>query len=79
MRGAVREAHRRLAATGMAPYPLEEGLATLAEIAEYLGSEDPIEIGAGYLLELEGYERTREQLRLEFGAGTAIEPTGDER
>jgi hypothetical protein len=68
MSGAVREAHRRLAKTGIAPYPLAEGLAALAEIAEHLGTDDPLEIGAGYLLELEGCERSRQQLRLDLGA-----------
>lgn len=79
MRGAVREAHRRLAASGIAPYPLEQGLAQLAEIASYLGTDDPIEIRAGYLLELEGYERASEQLRLDLGAETAIEAREGER
>ncbi len=71
-RAAVVEAHRRLRPTGMAPYPLREGLATLADVADYLATEDPVEIGAGYLLELEGFERTREQLVL----GAAVPPTG---
>lgn len=55
----------------MAPYPLSEGLAILADVAHYLGSDDPIEIGAGFLLELEGFEQTREQLSL-FSAADQI-------
>jgi hypothetical protein len=39
--------------------------ALLAEIAEYIGETDPRMIGAAWLLEQEGYERT--QLRFEFG------------
>jgi hypothetical protein len=70
---AVREARRGLIAAGFgAPlsaaavkaYDLprstpEADLALLAEIATYIGEEDPQMIGAAWLLEQSGYERTQ--------------------
>lgn len=41
----------------MAPFPKEKGIERLAEIAAYVRSDDPITIGAAYLLELSGYVR----------------------
>ena len=43
--------------------------AQLAEIAEYLGTTDPIELGAALLLEQAGCERTQIQLELQFEPG----------
>ena len=43
----------------------EEQRALLAEIADYIGERDPIMVGAAWLLEQEGYERS--QLTLPIG------------
>jgi hypothetical protein len=45
-----------------------EQLEHLAEIAAYIDDGDPLMIGAAFLLEQMGYERGREQLRLDLGA-----------
>jgi hypothetical protein len=39
----------------------------LADVALHVGSLDPIEIGAGAILESSGYRRGNEQLTLEAG------------
>jgi hypothetical protein len=70
---SVYDAYRGLASNGVMVYPKEEALARLRSIAEYLGTTDPIELGAAYLLELAGCERGREQLALALALG------GDER
>jgi hypothetical protein len=70
---AVHEARRGLIAAGFgAPLSAaavkaagiprstpEAGLALLAEIASYIEDEDPHMIGAAWLLEQSGYERTQ--------------------
>ncbi len=73
---AAREAAKRLRARGITylaghklmgfpgVQPPAETLAWLANIAQHIGSLDPIEIGAGALLEARGYERSNEQLPL---------------
>jgi hypothetical protein len=43
----------------------------LADIAEHIQSNDPIEIGAAALLESSGYQRTNAQLTLEIPNDTS--------
>ncbi len=43
----------------------------LADIAAHIDSRDPMEIGAGALLEAQGYERANVQLTLELDAGAS--------
>jgi hypothetical protein len=49
-------ANRRGGLNGGTP---EEERAHLAEIAAYIGEQDPLMIGAAWLLEQEGYERSQ--------------------
>lgn len=58
-------ANRRGGLHGATP---EEECAHLAEIASYIGESDPLMIGAAWLLEQEGYERS--QLSLLGGEGS---------
>jgi hypothetical protein len=44
----------------------EEQLEHLAEIAAYIGDRDPLAIGAAFLLEQMGYQRTNRQLSFEL-------------
>ena len=46
--------------------------AQLADIAAYLGTTEPIELGAALLLEQAGYERTQVQLALDLGEESGI-------
>jgi hypothetical protein len=68
---SVEEAYREVRRTGCVHGTPEEVKAQLAEIADYLGTLDPIELGAALLLEQAGYERTRVQLRLPLGGELA--------
>lgn len=54
--------HSLMGAPGVQPPAAT--VAWLAGIAGHIGSLDPIEIGAGALLEARGYERSNEQLTL---------------
>lgn len=71
---SVEEAYRQVRRTGFAYGSTEEVKAQLADIAEYLGTKDPIELGAALLLEQAGYERTQLQLQLtdEPGVGAPV-------
>lgn len=62
---SIAEAYRRLAKTGFAYGGPEEVKAKLADIATYLGTKDPVELGAAFLLEQAGYERSQMQLSLD--------------
>ena len=62
---SIEEAYRRVVKTGFAYGSAEEVKAQLADIAAYLGTKDPIELGAALLLEQAGYERAHVQLSLD--------------
>ncbi|MBS1895474.1 MAG: hypothetical protein JST59_29595 [Actinobacteria bacterium] len=66
---SVEEAYRQVRHTGCVHGSPEEVKAQLADIAAYLGTKDPIELGAALLLEQAGYEHTRVQLRLDLDGG----------
>jgi hypothetical protein len=61
---SVAEAYRLVRRTGCVYGSPEEVKARLADIAAYLGTKDPIELGAALLLEQAGYERSQLQLDL---------------
>jgi len=61
---SIEEAYRQVRRTGCVYGSPEEVKAQLADIAAYLGTKDPIELGAALLLEQAGYERTQVQLQL---------------
>lgn len=62
--GGVHEAYRRLLFTCMVYSSPEEAIAQLKSIRDYLGTTDPMLLGAAFLLEQEGYARAHEALRL---------------
>lgn len=67
-RNAARKAASRLMRAGLdCGYDLKSPAAIdwLADVAIHVGSLDPIEIGAGAILESSGHARCNEQLRLE--------------
>jgi hypothetical protein len=64
---SIEEAYRQVRRTGCVYGTPEELKAQLADIADYLGTTDPIELGAALLLEQSGYERTQVQLQLDLG------------
>ena len=64
--GGVHEAYRRVKKTGCVYGSQDEVMAWLHSISEYLGTKDPIELGAALLLEQAGFKRTTVQLRLEL-------------
>jgi hypothetical protein len=61
---SIEEAYRQVRRTGCVYGSLEAVKAQLADIAAYLGTKDPIELGAALLLEQASYERTLVQLQL---------------
>lgn len=63
---SIEEAYRQVRRTGCVYGSPEEVKAQLADIAAYLGTKDPIELGAALLLEQAGYERTQVQLQLDL-------------
>ena len=63
---SIEEAYRQVRRTGCVYGTPEELKAQLADIAAYLGSRDPVELGAALLLEQAGYERTQVQLQLDL-------------
>ncbi len=67
---SIDEAYRRVRKTGCIFGTEEEVKTQLADIAAYLGTKDPIELGAALLLEQSGYERSQLQLSLDI-AGEA--------
>ncbi len=68
---SIEEAYRQVRRTGCIYGTPEKLKAQLADIAEYLGTKDPIELGAALLLEQAGYERTQMQLQLDFAEEAA--------
>jgi hypothetical protein len=68
---SIEEAYRQVRRTGCVYGSPEEVKAQLADIAAYLGTKDPIELGAALLLEQAGYERTQMQLQLDI-AGEVV-------
>ena len=64
--GGVHEAYRRVRKTCCVYGSQQEVMAQLHSISEYLGTKDPIELGAALLLEQAGHERTQIQLTLEL-------------
>jgi hypothetical protein len=67
---SIDEAYRQVRKTGCVFGTAQEIKAQLTDIAVYLGTEDPIELGAALLLEQAGYERSQLQLSLDI-AGEA--------
>lgn len=67
---SIEEAYRQVRRTGCVYGRPEELKAQLADIAVYLGTTDPIELGAALLLEQAGYERTQVQLQLDLAEET---------
>lgn len=65
MAGGIHEAYTLLRRKGVAMGGPDVALARLADIRRYLGTTDPIELGAALLLELAGCERG--QLAFTFG------------
>jgi hypothetical protein len=64
-RNAARKADTQLRHSGLCPFGIgDEAIDALAEVARYLDTTDPMEIGAGALLETSGHHRT--QLALEI-------------
>lgn len=63
---SIEEAYRQVRRTGFVYGTPEELRSQLADIVDYLGTKDPIELGAGLLLEQAGYERTQVQLQLDL-------------
>lgn len=67
---SVAEAYSRVRHTCNVHGTEKEVRAQLKDIARYLGTTDPIELGAALLLEQAGYERAHVQLSLlDAGAG----------
>jgi hypothetical protein len=64
-RNAAKRAETQLRHSGLCPFGLgDEAIDALEDVASYLDTTDPTEIGAGALLETSGYQRT--QLTLEI-------------
>jgi hypothetical protein len=69
-RNAARRAASRLMRSGLdcgRDLKSQQALDWLADVALHVGSLDPIEIGAGAILESSGHARGNEQLTLEAG------------
>lgn len=66
---SIEEAYQRVRRTGCAYGRPEKVKAQLADIAVYLDTSDPIELGAALLLEQGGCERTQVQLQLDLDKG----------
>jgi hypothetical protein len=69
-RNAARKAASRLMRTGLdcvRDLKSPEAIDWLADVALHVGSLDPIEVGAGAILESSGHARGNEQLTLEAG------------
>jgi hypothetical protein len=66
---SVAEAYRLVRRTGCVHGTPEELKAQLADIASYLSTTDPIELGAALLLKQSGYERSQLQLDLALTEG----------
>ncbi|HEU5105887.1 MAG TPA: hypothetical protein VFU11_08595 [Solirubrobacterales bacterium] len=71
---SIGEAYRRVRRTGCVYGTPEELKAQLTDIAAYLGTEDPTELGAALLLERAGYERAQVQLQLDLKGAAAAGP-----
>lgn len=81
---SIDEAYRQIRKTGCVYGSPEEVKAQLADIAKYLGTTDPIELGAALLLEQAGCERSQLQMDLDSALdespnSRASVPPGDER
>ncbi|MBS1861905.1 MAG: hypothetical protein JSS68_09350 [Actinobacteria bacterium] len=75
---SIEEAYRRVRRSGCVHGSPEDVKSQLADIAAYLGTKDPIELGAALLLEQAGYERTRVQLQFELAGAPAECAPGEE-
>jgi len=75
---SIEDAYREVRRTGCVYGTPEELKAQLADIADYLDTKDPIELGAALLLEQAGYERAQVQLQLDLAGGTATRPLSPE-
>lgn len=75
---SVEEAYRQVRRTGCVYGSPEDFKAQLADIAAYLGTKDPIELGAALLLKQAGYERTQVQLQFELAGVPAEGAHGEE-
>jgi hypothetical protein len=62
---SIEEAYRQVRKTGCVYGTEREVKAQLADIAAYLGTKDPTELGAALMLEQAGYERSQLQLSLD--------------
>jgi hypothetical protein len=67
---SIEEAYRRVRRTGCVYGTPDQLKAQLADISDYLGTKDPIELGAALLLEQAGYERTQLQMQLDLAGET---------
>jgi len=74
---SIAEAYRLVRRTGCIFGSPEEVKAQLADIAAYLGTTEPIELGAALLLEQAGCERSQLQLSLALGDGEESEERDD--
>ena len=68
---SIEEAYRQVRRTGCIYGSPEEVKAQLADIVAYLGTNDPIELGAALLLEQAGYDRTQVRLQLDLAEEVA--------
>ena len=75
---SVEEAYRQVRRTGCVHGSPEDVKAQLVDIAAYLGTKDPIELGAALLLEQAGFARTQMQLQLELAGAPAEGAHGEE-
>jgi len=73
---SIEEAYRQVRRTGCVYGSPAEVKAQLADIAAYLGTTEPIELGAALLLEQQGCERTQVQLRLDLASEDAERALG---
>ncbi len=65
-RNAAAKAQSQLLRSGLCPVGMgDEAIDRLQDISRHLDTTDPMEIGAGALLETSGYERSQAQLSLE--------------
>lgn len=64
--GGVREAYRQVRSTCCVHGSQREVIEQLEHISDYLGTKDPIVLGAALLLEQSGYQRSHLQLSLEL-------------
>jgi hypothetical protein len=66
---AAYEADKQLRHRGLMPFgPGPDRFGLLEDVARYLGTTDPMEIGAGALLETSGHARAQEQLAFQVPA-----------